>query len=239
VSNAEPANPGGTAIPSDGGDGNDVLTLLDSLQRAGDGRVWQATVADRLADVARLTLSDGRTAVLPRSEWAGDQLPAVGDVVWGCLLDDAAPPTFSTTTPALAQALLEEVVPETWGGGVRVMAVARRAGVRTKIAVAATAAGIDPIAACVGRQANRVKHVAERLGGERVDIIAWHDDPIKYIVNALAPASVLDVSVNGSGRYNVTVAAHQVAAAVGVGGQNSALAGRLVGAPLSITADDA
>lgn len=219
-------------------DAHDADVLAAILDDTAPTCLWRGTVATRRADVVELDLTDGRRVLMPRSEWFAERnLPAPGDEVTGVIVADTGVPTFSATHPDVARLAMEDAVPETWTGEIRVMGVARRAGVRTKIAVAATVEGLDPIAVCVGRQANRVKHVSDALGGERVDIITWHDDPVTYLTAALSPASVLDVAVDNA-KATVTVAAHQVAAAVGAGGQNSSLAAELVGMPISITAAD-
>jgi transcription termination/antitermination protein NusA len=212
---------------------SDLLSEL--LVNHFDARVVTAEVTSHTADVARLRLAGG-DAILPRSEWYEAQpLPPVGTVLQLLVISGDGLPVCSATSPLFPQALFEAITPEARTGAVRVMGVARAAGKRTKVAVAATVAGVDPIAACVGKGANRVRYVSELLGGERVDVVAWHPDPAVYVANALAPAAVEQVVI-ADGTARVAAANHQMAAAVGAGGQNSALASRLVGIPVSVTA---
>jgi|GEM_PF-3570709 len=170
----------------------------------------------------------GDRYTLPASESAGGL--EVGRrltvALTGGVLGDS--PVISETDPAIVAAVLEGIVPELRDGTVRIMGVARSPGVRTKVAVAATAEGIDAVRACVGRSAGRVRSTADALGGERVDIVAWHHEPAAYAAAALAPAAVRSVRIDGD-VATATVAAHQMAAAIGGGGLNSRLASELVG----------
>jgi N utilization substance protein A len=131
--------------------------------------------------------------------------------------------------------LLDGYVPEVRAGLVRIMGVARAPGVRTKVAVAATDANVDPVASCVGRSANRVRAIGQLLGGERVDIIPWHPDTAKLLANALAPAAVSRIEIHNDKAVAVAPA-HQMSAAVGGGGLNAALAGQLVNLKVFVVA---
>jgi transcription termination/antitermination protein NusA len=207
--------------------------ITDLLASRFDMRVVDADVVALTADVARVRFRDGE-GILPASEWYADRpMPGVGERLQLVQLTDSPLAVCSATSPELAKLLLEAVTPEARCGDVRVMGVARAAGRRTKIAVAATVADLDPIAACVGKGANRVRYVSEVLGGERIDVVAWHPDTAVYVSNALAPASVESVEVI-DGVARVVVASHQMATALGSGGHNSALAARLAGVPVSV-----
>jgi N utilization substance protein A len=197
-------------------------------------RLVSATVVAANPDAALLTFhQDGQqvTGVMPVTEFPAGRTWAVGQTVTALVSDDnGGRPLLSLTHPDLVPALLESISPEVRSGAVRVMGVARRPGQRTKIAVAATEPGVDPIAACVGRGHNRVDYVKAALLGEQVDIIAWHPDRATYLRNCLQPASVNDVVINEEERTAVATApGHQMSAAVGGGGLNSALSGQLVG----------
>ena len=144
-------------------------------------------------------------------------------------------PLMSAVRPGLIEAIMCGHVPEVRDGRIRVMGVARRPGGRVKVAVASTSETLDAVAACVGRRHNRVDAIRNALGGEQVDIVAWHPDPLVYLRNALQPAQVKDVKIDAATRTAVAYAEqHQMAAAVGGGGLNSFLAGRLVGVSLRI-----
>src|SRR6476469_814935 len=104
--------------------------------------------------------------------------------------------TLSRSHPDIVRKLFEMEVPEIFNGAVEIKSVAREAGSRSKIAVASMQEGIDPIGACVGQKGTRVQTVMAELGGEKIDIIEWSEDPVKFIANALSPAKILNVQVN-------------------------------------------
>lgn len=197
-----------------------------------------AVVETATPDVALWQVRDvsggpSREAIMPVTEWYPDRLWSVGDEAVLLQIGDGARPVVSATRPELVEALFDGVSPEVRSGQVRVMGVARAPGVRCKVAVAATEAGVDPVASCVGRQANRVRTVSAQLQGERIDIVAWHDNLEVYLRNALAPASVGEIRIEGNEAVAVAPA-HQMSAAVGGGGLNSQLAGQLVGLRVTI-----
>lgn len=194
---------------------------------------WTFTVSTRGDEFALGTLPDGRQAIapiseLPRSLTVANSTPVV-EVVPG------EPVVVSAFRPELVASLYFGVCPELRDGSVQVVSVARRAGVRTKIAVASTRPDVDAVAALLGRDANRVKYVAARLGGERIEVIPYHGDLATFVSNALAPARALRIEVSDD-RVVAYVAAHQVPAAIGGGGLNSALAGELVGRTIDVVA---
>lgn len=198
-------------------------------------RVVTATITRATADVALLRTRDGVDAVMPVSEFYPDRRWAPGDRFELLVVSDGDRPLLSAVRPELVEALYAGVSPEVRAGQVRVMGVARAPGVRAKVAVAATVAGVDPVAACVGRAANRVQTVSRALGGERLDVVAWNPDRVTFLRNALAPAQVGEVRIDGH-TATVHAPAHQMSAAVGGGGLNSALAGQLVGLLVTVAA---
>lgn len=166
------------------------------------------------------------TSELPRRATVGSRF---------CVLEVSPgdPTVVSAAGADLVASLFYGVTPELRSGTVRVMAVARRAGQRSKIAVASTEPGVDAVAALIGRGANRVRYVGTLLGGERVEVIAYHDDMLTFASNALAPANVARVDVAGDGlRAHVRI--DQRSAAVGGAGLNTALAAELVGRPIDV-----
>lgn len=203
-----------------------------------DPRVVTATITDVNADAALLTFTRNGVAVvglMPVTEFLPGRSWEVGQQLSAIVCDDTDRPLLSLTRAELVPALLAGVSPEVRSGAVRVMGVARRPGQRTKIAVAATEAGVDPIAACVGRNHNRVDYLKSALLGEQVDIVAWHSERETFLRNALQPAGVVDVTIDEENRTAVATApGHQMSAAVGGGGLNSALAGQLVGVMVRI-----
>jgi len=137
---------------------------------------------------------------------------------------------LSRSHPALVQKLFEIEVPEIFAGTVKIEAMAREAGSRTKIAVSSSEEGIDPIGSCVGQKGTRVQAVIDELGGEKIDIIEWHDDSAKFISNALSPAKVLRAELDEEKREaRVFVPTDQLSLAIGKQGQNVRLAAKLTG----------
>lgn len=211
----------------------DLAAILD-VQPYTPERIYTAQVNACTADVANIVLSDGRVAMIPVTEWfPGRAMPLVDETLQVVTLDGSQRPICSVTHPVLPQLLLESVVTEIVDGSVRIMGVARRPGVRTKISVAGTSSDIDAVSICVGKAANRVKAVSDALAGERVDVVAWHPDAETYVANALLPATVNAVKVR-KGVANVSVDEHQAAAAVGAGGSNAVLVSELTGVQVRV-----
>lgn len=146
--------------------------------------------------------------------------------------------TLSRTHPELVKKLFEMEVTEIENGTVEIMALSRDAGARTKMAVRSNEAGVDPIGACVGPNGMRVNAVVDELGGEKIDIIAWSDNPEILIKNALSPAKAISVSVNIAEKSaNVVVPDSQLSLAIGREGQNARLAARLTGYKIDIKSE--
>ncbi len=147
--------------------------------------------------------------------------------------------TLSRTHPNLVRKLFALEVPEIADGTVEIMAVAREAGHRSKIAVRSPVAGINPKGACIGPLGARVRNVMAELHGEKIDIIDYADDPARFVGNALSPARVLRVEVVdvAARAAKVTVPDYQLSLAIGKEGQNARLAARLTGWRIDIHSD--
>jgi N utilization substance protein A len=117
---------------------------------------------------------------------------------------------------------------------VEIKSIAREPGSRTKIAVASNDEAIDPIGAMVGQKGTRVSSVIQELGGEKIDIVNWSDDPAKFITNALLPAKITDVEIRPGHEARAYVPPDQLSLAIGKGGQNVRLAARLTGWKIEI-----
>ena len=144
----------------------------------------------------------------------------------------------SRTHPDLVKHLFEQEVPEINDGVVEIKAVSREAGNRSKIAVHTQNSDVDPIGSCVGQNGNRVNHISAELGGERIDIIQWNEDPIKFISAALSPSKVSTVVVNNATKASrVIVPDNQLSLAIGKEGQNARLASRLTGWRIDIRSE--
>ena len=126
--------------------------------------------------------------------------------------------------------LLDAEVPEIAAGTVQVRAIAREPGLRTKIAVSSSEAGIDPVGACVGPKGVRHRSLLAELGNEHVDIVHWDGDPEKFVAAALGPATVVSVAIDSDTRTaHVRVPKDQLSLAIGRDGQNARLAAKLTG----------
>ena len=141
----------------------------------------------------------------------------------------------SRTHPNLVRRLFELETPEIADGQVEIRNIAREAGSRTKMAVRAAMEGIDPVGACVGPRGGRVGAVVEELGGEKIDIVVWSENPCEYVKAALSPANVISVTaVSGQKACRVIVPDDQLSLAIGKEGQNARLAARLTGYKIDI-----
>lgn len=138
---------------------------------------------------------------------------------------------LSRSHPKLVQKLFEFEVPEIEAGTVEIKSVAREAGSRSKIAVTSNEDGVDPIGSLVGQKGVRVQTVINELSGEKIDIIEWNDNPVKFIGNAMSPAKVLNAKIIDEKFKHalVEVADDQFSLAIGKRGQNVRLAAKLTG----------
>ncbi|NQV88173.1 MAG: transcription termination/antitermination protein NusA [Parcubacteria group bacterium] len=137
---------------------------------------------------------------------------------------------LSRSHPQFLTKLFEIETPEIVTGTVEIKAVAREAGSRTKIAVASKDTHIDPVGSMVGQRGVRVTTVMSELGGEKIDIIEWSEDPKRFIEDALSPAKVLKVELNEEEKQaHIEVSDDQQSLAIGKGGQNVRLAAKLTG----------
>lgn len=142
---------------------------------------------------------------------------------------------LSRSHPKFLAKLFEVEAPEIAQKVVEIKAIAREAGARSKIAVHSTDNHIDPIGSLVGQRGVRVSTVMSELGGEKIDIIQWHEDPAKFIEEALSPAKILKIKlIREENRAIVHVSDDQQSLAIGKGGQNVRLAAKLTGWKIDI-----
>ena len=142
---------------------------------------------------------------------------------------------ISRTHPGLVKRLFELEVPEIFDGTVEIRSIAREAGSRTKMAVYSADPEIDPIGACVGPKGGRVASIVNELGGEKIDIIKYSEDPEVFIAAALSPSEVCSVEILEEGRScRVVVPDSQLSLAIGKEGQNARLAAKLTGYKIDI-----
>lgn len=135
----------------------------------------------------------------------------------------------SRTSPNLVKRFFENEVPEIKQGIVVIKSVSREPGQRSKVAIYSEDKQVDAVGACVGNKGMRVRAVTEQLGGEKIDIIEWSEDPLEFIAKALAPAKVLSVTMIDDKSARVIVPDDKLSLAIGRDGQNARLAARLTG----------
>ncbi len=144
--------------------------------------------------------------------------------------------TLSRTHPNFVKRLFELEIPEIQDGTILVKGVAREPGSRTKIAVWSTDENVDPVGSCIGRNGMRINAILDELSGERIDIIRYSESIEEYVAEALSPAKVLSVVMDGERSCRVTVAPDQLSLAIGKEGQNAKLVARLTGCKIDIKA---
>lgn len=183
--------------------------------------------------------------MLPPTERIKDEILREGDrikvyVVEVKKLSKGPQVMISRTHPGLVKRLFEMEVPEIFDGEVEIKSIAREAGSRTKMAVYTADPDLDPIGACVGPRGGRVSAVVDELGGEKIDIIKYSEDPAEYVASALAPSEVVSVTLaeDGSKACRVVVPASQLSLAIGKEGQNARLAAKLTGYKIDIRPDE-
>ena len=143
----------------------------------------------------------------------------------------------SRTATGLVKRFFENEVPEIRQGIVVIKSVSREAGQRSKVAIHSIDPQVDAVGACVGNKGMRVNAVIEQLGGEKIDIIPWSEDPLEFIAKALAPAKVLRVTAIDDKSARVIVPDDKLSLAIGRDGQNARLAARLTGWKIDVKSE--
>ncbi len=199
-----------------------------------EGEVISVTV--QRVDPRYVTVELGRAeAVLPPTEQIPTERYRVSNKM-KVLLQSVTRSTrgpeiiVSRADKLLMKRLFEMEIPEIYSGSVEIMAIAREAGLRSKVAVRATQAGIDPVGSCVGLRGVRIQNIVNELQGEKIDVIEWHKDAGVLIANALSPAQVLRVEIDPENETATAVVPdRQLSLAIGKEGQNARLAAKLTG----------
>jgi N utilization substance protein A len=182
-------------------------------------------------------------AILPRSEQAPHERYFVGQhrkvLVLEVRRSIHGPQIIVTRAhKGLVKRLFELEVPEIYHGQVEIMAIAREPGSRTKIAVRSRQAGLDPVGACVGQRGLRVQAISNELGGERIEVVQYDDDPQKFVASALSPAPVVRVDcVPEEKTAYVVVPDRYLSLAIGKEGQNARLAAKITGWRIDIRSE--
>ena len=208
------------------------------------GELVAGTVKKVTRDNIIVDLGNNAEALLPRENLIPRESFRMGDRVRAVLQEvrsEGRGPqlVLSRTSNAMLIELFSIEVPEIAEEVIEIRAAARDSGVRAKIAVKTNDGRIDPVGACVGMRGSRVQAVSNELGGERVDIILWDDNPAQLVINAMAPAEVASIVIDEeSHSMDVAVAEEALAMAIGRGGQNVRLASELTGWTLNVMSED-
>ncbi|MBQ0083524.1 MAG: transcription termination/antitermination protein NusA [Clostridiales bacterium] len=201
-----------------------------------------ATVQQIDAKTGNATVTIGKTeTMLPKLEQVPGEELREGDLIKVYVVDvketEKGPKIMiSRTHSGLVRRLFETEVPEIFDGTIEIKAISRQAGARTKIAVYTANTEIDPVGACIGQRGARVNNIVEELGGEKIDIVKYSDDPAAFIGEALSPAKVVSVEILSENPKSckVTVPDSQLSLAIGNKGQNAKLAAKLTGWKIDI-----
>ena len=197
-----------------------------AVQRISEGNVF--------VDLGRVI------AVMPRNEQISGEHYRIGERIKAMVLLTEKNIKdinvyLTRTHPKFLIKLFEIEVPEIAGGAVEIKEIARDPGSRTKIAVASKIKGVDPVGSLVGQRGVRVNAVINELGGEKIDIIPWSEDPAQFVANALSPAKIIGVEIEENKKEAKVIAPEdQLSLAIGRGGQNVYLAAKLTGYKIDI-----
>ncbi len=201
-----------------------------------------ATVEQVDPATGNATLKLGKTiAILQKNDQVPGEVINPGDLikvyVVNVKITDRGPRAIiSRTHPDFVKRLFEEQVPEIFDGTVEIKSVSREAGSRTKIAVMSKQPDVDAVGSCIGPKGQRVGNIVGQLGGEKIDIVEYSEDPVEFIKKALSPATVIDVKIDAQRdkTCKATVPDSQLSLAIGNKGQNVRLAAKLTGWKIDI-----
>lgn len=208
------------------------------------GTLINGVVKKLTRDYIILDLSGNAEGFIPREHMLPREMVRVGERIRGYLYevsdDPKGPQIFlSRTHKGMLIELFRIEVPEIGEDVIQIRAAARDPGSRSKIAVKTNDGRIDPQGACIGMRGSRVQAVSGELGGERIDIVLWDDNPVQLIINAMAPAEVASIVVNEDAHsMDLAIKESQLSQAIGKGGQNVNLASQLTGWTLNIMSEE-
>ncbi len=189
-----------------------------------------------------ISVEIGRSeTILPKSEQIAGEVIREGDrirvYVVEVLATERGPKIMiSRTHPGLVKRMFEMEVPEIFDGTVEIASISREAGSRTKMAVRSTNPDVDPVGACIGNRGTRIVKIVDELGGEKIDVVKFSEDPKEYVAAALSPANVIEVEIinEETRECKATVPDDQISLAIGNKGQNARLAAKLTGYKIDI-----
>ena len=220
--------------------------LFDSFHQR-EGELINGTVQSIEYRSNQVTISLGKKAegiLMPEDQLSNDRY-RVGQTVRALLAEvnkgTRGPQIrLSRTHRNMLRRLLEREVPEIYSGTVEIKSIAREPGQRSKVAVAASQPGVDPVGSCVGLRGTRIQNIVDELNGEKIDVVEWSNDVRQFISNALSPARPTDAVLLEDGEVRtaiVVVPDRQLSLAIGKEGQNARLAAKLTGWRIDIKSE--
>lgn len=215
------------------------------IHRVGEILNAQVRSIDLSSGTVTVLLGDKHESLLPREEQIPNERLRRGDYVRLYVVDvhksNRGPVIkLSRTHRNLLRRLMEQEIPEVRDGTVEIKAIAREPGNRSKVAVMATVAGVDPVGSCVGMRGMRIQNIVTDLAGEKIDVVEWSSELRAYIANALSPAKVQSVILDEDSTIKtamVIVPDRQLSLAIGKEGQNARLAAKLTGWRIDIKSE--
>ena len=208
------------------------------------GELLSGTIKRVTRDNIVVDLGDNGEGLMPRTESIPREIYKVGDRIRFYLKEvfkdqKGAHIILSRACPEMLTELLRLEVPEVAEEVIAVKVAVRDPGMRAKIAVKTNDGRIDPVGACVGMRGSRIQAVTNELGGERIDVIVFDDNPVQFVINALAPAEIVSIVMDEEAHsMDVAVPEDQLSLAIGKGGQNVRLASQLTGWRLNVMAEN-
>ena len=229
-----------------------IVQKVREAERAQVAEMFQSRIGELVNGVVKrvtreniiLDLGGNAEAIIERDNMIPREIARVGDRLRGVLTEvrtEARGPQLivSRTCPEMLVELFKIEVPEIGEEVIEIKRAARDPGSRAKIAVKTNDGRIDPVGACVGMRGGRVQAVSSELGGERVDIILWDENPAQLAINAMSPAEVVSIVIDEETEaMQIAVSEDQLAAAIGRNGQNIRLASNLTGWTLNVMSEE-
>jgi len=215
------------------------------IHRVGEIINAQVRSIDLSSGAVTVLLGEKHESLLPREEQIPNERLRRGDYIRLYVVDvhksNRGPVIkLSRTHRNLLRRLMEQEIPEVRDGTVEIKAIAREPGNRSKVAVVATVAGVDPVGSCVGMRGMRIQNIVTDLAGEKIDVVEWSSELRAYIANALSPAKVQSVILDEDNAVKtamVIVPDRQLSLAIGKEGQNARLAAKLTGWRIDIKSE--
>ncbi len=219
----------------------------DKLVEEFQGRVGElllGTIKRVTRDFIVIDLGEHAEGFMPRMEAIPREIYKVGDRIRVYLKEayrdqKGAQIIMSRACPEMLIELMRLEVPEVAEEVIEIKKAVRDPGNRAKIAVKTYDTRIDPVGACIGMRGSRIQAVTNELAGERIDVVVYDDNPVQFVMNALAPAEIVSVVMDEENRVmDVAVKEEQLSLAIGKGGQNVRMAGQLTGWRLNVMAEN-